>query len=267
LRFIVQKVLHSLADLMIDSDLSLKEFEDIAKRAYVVVASNRATRASGTVNHSQVAAITGLSRAEVKGLLAPHVPVPAVTNPSRAARVIDGWTNDPRFRRRDGEARVLRLTEGTYSFKELVRLYAGDIPPKAILDRLKRLRLVRVTPDTRSPAARVHLIQKAPSSSLNAEAADVLGHLSRALNTASTGQIPRVASARLTAKDSPQLAAIARAVIERRDAFLSGLTSSFSESPRGGPFIEILVSIARSEQEAGPAQSPAKRSCRKGAPK
>jgi hypothetical protein len=230
---------------MIDSDLPMKEFEEIAKRAYVLVAASRATRTNGTVNHSRVAAITGLSRADVKTILAQQAPPSEAAAKSRAARVIAGWTTDPRFLRRSGAPRILDLSNGPNGFKELVRLYAGDIPPKALLDRLERLRLVRVSGPRAKAIRRVHLLKKAPVQRLNPATAALLEHLASALQPTLVTQLPAVASIRLSAKDAPRLAAITRAAIERRDTFLSGLASSFTGSPAKDSSIEIFVSMAK----------------------
>ena len=244
LRVVVQRVLRGLADLMIDADLSMQEFEDIAKRAYVSVASSRAARGNGTVNLSQVAAITGLNRAEVKTLFNGARPATQAVQKSRAARVVDGWTTDPLFATRTGSPRILQLGEGPQSFSELVRRYAGDIPPRAILDRLERLGLVTVTLNRARARGRVQLLQKAPSNALSPLVDSVTAHLANTLRNPKESPLTTVCSVRLPAADAPTLAAIARAAIERRDAFLSGLVSSFPASSECQPSLEVFVSIA-----------------------
>ena len=230
---------------MIDADLSMREFEEISKRAFVSAASSRAVRRNGTVNRSRVAAITGLSRAEVTALFVGDSLTLQRSQKSRAGRVIDGWTNDPRFRTRVGAPRVLPLVAGPNSFAELVRLYAGDIPPKAILDRLQQLQLVNIQPETLGSRARVHLVRKAPTSRMTSQLISVVEHLANALRTTASGHPTTVSSVRLRAKDQPQLAAIARAALERQEVFLSGLESSFPATADASAELEIVVGISQ----------------------
>ena len=230
---------------MIDADLSMGEFEEIAKRAYVTVASGRAARSNGSVNLSRVAAVTGLSRAEVKALFAGAKNLPQQPPRSRAGRVIDGWTTDPKFRTSIGAPRPLALAAGPSSFVELVRRYAGDIPPKAILDRLERLQLVKVMPTRSKGSKRVHLVKKAPTTRLNSHLLPIVEHLADALCATGPNNSTTLSAVRLKARDQPQLAAIVRAAIERRDVFLSGLESSFQSTSEKGPELEIFVGVSQ----------------------
>lgn len=240
---------------MIDADLSMQEFEEIAKRAYVSVASHRAARRNGTVNRSRVAAITGLSRAEVKTLFTSGSTAATKVQKSRAARVVEGWTTDPLFSTRAGSARVLQLGDGSQSFSELVRLYAGDIPPRAMLDRLQRLGLVAVTLNRAKSGGRVQLVKKTPTNALSPLVDPIIEHLSNALRSAKESPLTAVSSVQLPAPDAPTLAAITRAAIERRDVFLSGLVSSFPVSSNRYPSLEVFVSISPRGTKSGESPS------------
>jgi len=246
---------------MIDADISMSELEEIAKRAYVSVASNRSAKRNGSVNQSSVAAITGLSRPEVKALFLKNPSDPVKAPRSRAGRVIDGWTNDSRFITSAGEARVIPLATGQRSFAELVRLYAGDIPPKAMLDRLERLKLVRILPASRSQPRRVQLARTTAAARLNPQVAVVLGHLSDALRAACSEESVPFSTVRLFANDESQLAAVGRAANERKEAFLSGLESSFPPVPGNERTIEIVLGLwqTKSNSTAPERDEPTKR--------
>lgn len=256
LRVVVQKVLRGIADLMIDADLPMREFEDIAKRAFVSVAGARALRRNGTVNRSRVAAITGLSRAEVTALFADANSVTRASHKSRAGRVVDGWSTDRRFRTAARTPRVLTISNGAGSFSELVRLYAGDIPPKAILDRMERLKLVRVLLPAGQKQKRVQLLKKVPGGTLYPDLLTVVKHLSNALRAPQHSLFTTVTSTRIYARDSIQLAAISRAAEERREVFLSGLQSSFPRRAAGtATSFEVFVGIAPATPLDEPATS------------
>lgn len=66
---------------------------------------------------------------------------------NRAARVVAGWVRDADFNVADGP-RDLALEE-RFGFTELVRRYAGDVPPRAVLDELLRVGTVERLPDGR----------------------------------------------------------------------------------------------------------------------
>ena len=95
---------------------------------------------------SRVAIITGLSRKEVSRLKSIEAPEDneAAERFNRAARVISGWTRDPRFLDIHGQPARLTLQEGEFSFGELVKAYGGDVPTRAVFDEL--LRVGSITP-------------------------------------------------------------------------------------------------------------------------
>jgi hypothetical protein len=90
---------------------------------------------------SRVSIITGLSRKEV--LRVKRLPSPddlgAVERYNRAARVIGGWVRDPRFHRESGRPMDLPFEGDAACFGELVKIYSGDAPARAVLDELLRV--------------------------------------------------------------------------------------------------------------------------------
>lgn len=140
-----ETVLRPVVRILLRYGLSYPEFNQISRRLYVDVAMKE-PEFRGARRHrqykSRVACITGLSRKEVLRL-ADEWRSPGVKDlPSanRAARVLDGWLNDERYRGLNGEPLPLpfRASPGRRSFTELVQAYSGDIPPRAILDELCR---------------------------------------------------------------------------------------------------------------------------------
>jgi hypothetical protein len=104
-----------------------------------------ARRQNGKVNQSRVAALTGLSRADVKKLLLDSDSgVRAVrSNQTPVERVLHGWRVDRRFVDRRGEPKRLRISGTATSFALLAKQYGGDVPHRAVLDELYRMGAVR----------------------------------------------------------------------------------------------------------------------------
>jgi hypothetical protein len=137
------ELLTELAAVLLTAGISAPEFERSAKLAFVKAASRVARLGNARLNKSAVAAMTGLSRAEVKRLSEVDlVAREGSRDRQRALRVLDGWQADPEFLDSAGLPRPLSLQDGDGEFSELVRRYSGDIPPKAILRELDRLELV-----------------------------------------------------------------------------------------------------------------------------
>jgi hypothetical protein len=108
--------------------------------AFVAAAMQRSRLKNGRVNQSRVAIMTGLTRTEIrKKLEAQSVEVPRIYG---AQRVMDGWRRDPEFCDSSGAPLDLVPTGAYGSFEALARRYSGDIPARATLEELRRLKLI-----------------------------------------------------------------------------------------------------------------------------
>jgi hypothetical protein len=127
---------------LLDQGITAGELQSAISEVYVKAAASRARMKNGRVNQSRVAAMTGFTRTEVRRLVDSNRS--AVTNREifGARRVLDGWSCDPEFKTRNGRPAKLPLRGGYGSFTSLARRYSADIPPKAILDELRRLKAV-----------------------------------------------------------------------------------------------------------------------------
>lgn len=218
---------------------------------YARAASGRARRSSGSVNRSKIAAITGLSRPEVTRLLAKIAAQPTAQNDayssSRSARVIAGWTSDPRFQNSSGLPDSLPYTGGARSFTQLAKKYAADVPARAVLERLELLGLARVT---RKPGHTVqYVVPRRPGrrrdgarKGLNA-VTQLLDCLSLADHTVAT---PSLLRAEIRAGEPGAQTVAMRAATEKAETFLAGIRDSLSSVPtaRSGAGVRILVAIA-----------------------
>lgn len=100
---------------------------------------------------SRAALLSGLSRKEVGRLRDVDAVEDAVMTErhNRALRVIYGWRNDKRFVDEHGKPKPLPLKSSSElaSFHTLVAAYSGDVPPRTVLDELRRANCVEEQDD------------------------------------------------------------------------------------------------------------------------
>jgi hypothetical protein len=135
----VVRVLRPLVRAVLRSGMSYKAFNDLVKWVYVDVSMKEFTIPGRKNSKSRVAVLTGLTRREVDRLC--RMPEPKEGAPeryNRAARVLSGWAEDPNFRGVDDRPAILAV-EGNSGFTELVRMYSGNQPYRAVLDELVRV--------------------------------------------------------------------------------------------------------------------------------
>ena len=154
----VVRLLKPLVRILLRNGIPFGVFEELARWTYVDVAFQESSLPGRKLTDSRVSIITGLSRKEVSRLKNIEAPEDneAVPRFNRAARVIGGWAHDPRFLDMKGQPAALSMQEEEFSFYELVRLYGGDVPARAVFDELLRVRAIAATNN-----GRVKLVQRA----------------------------------------------------------------------------------------------------------
>jgi Family of unknown function (DUF6502) len=136
--FLLQELLTELAFVLLPRGITPRRFNELARYAFVRAATKMSRFRNGRVNYSRVAAQTGLSRADVKRLLASDVLDTSRSAHAPTERVIDGWRTDRLFADRFGRPRRLRITGPRTSFASLVKKYGGDVTHRAVLEELRR---------------------------------------------------------------------------------------------------------------------------------
>ena len=177
----ITMLLRPLVRLLLRNHVPYRTFADLAKRVYVDVATEEFGISGRKQSKSRVSIITGLSRKEV--LRVKRFPAQddlgALERYNRAARVIAGWVRDRRFGDESGQPADLPFEGGTVCFRDLVKMYSGDAPVRAVLDELMRVGVVERTPD-----GRIHLLERSfiPKTGeidkigiLGVDAADLIG--------------------------------------------------------------------------------------------
>lgn len=134
-----RQVLRPIVRLLLKSGWTWREFSDLAKEVFVSVASRDFGKQGRAANASRVAILTGLNRREVSRLREDEASGAAEPSSymSPGSRVLSGWHQDPDFLDVAGLPRELALDGGEGGFAELVRRYAPDLPPVAMLKELR----------------------------------------------------------------------------------------------------------------------------------
>jgi hypothetical protein len=141
-------LLRPFVRILLRQGIAFGEFADVVKLVYVEIAQTEFSLAARKQTDSRVAILTGLTRKEVHRLRVHGPSFGSASNLNRVARVLQGWTQDPEFVGPYGvPLEIPFISEQGLSFSELVRKHSGDMPPRAILDELVRVKAVHETPD------------------------------------------------------------------------------------------------------------------------
>lgn len=229
----VYDLLVGLATVLTPSGITPHEFGELARRAFVEVAARESRFRNGRPNHSKIAALTGLTRAEVKRLLQSQEPIAHGKTSRRSCieRVILGWTTDERFTKKAGVPRELAVAEGRASFAHLVRQYGGDVPYRAVLDQMKLLKLVV----QRGNALRLRLPRlgqlRNKLTRVSAVAPLLVDSLEAVLATEDSGKRCTIRQLVIPIRDRVALALAEKRVGTGAQSFLHGLEESLHRLP------------------------------------
>jgi len=127
---------------MLSVGLSLEQFESAARTAFIQAAAAQSRLGNSRVNQSAVAALTGLSRPQVRKHLQKSDDEP-MSPGGRLGQVLDAWQKDQEYSDRDGGPADLPIRGPEQSFESLVKKYGRDVSYKALLVELQKLKYVR----------------------------------------------------------------------------------------------------------------------------
>jgi len=143
----VFKLLRPLVKLLLRHGIPYNVFADMARHAYVDVATKEFTLPGRRQTLSRVSVLTGINRKDITKLhKRPHpLENDTISHLNRASRVVNAWLIDPQFQDVNAQPKTLPIEGGDVSFSELVRRYSGDVTVGAVLDELQRINAVSVT--------------------------------------------------------------------------------------------------------------------------
>jgi hypothetical protein len=172
----VLRILKPLVRILLRHGISYNTFAELAKWAYIDVATREFPLPGRKQTTSRVSILTGLTRKEVKRISELKHPEDQASAEryNRAARVIAAWQREGEFLESDGQPKDLPIAGEEASFTELVRRYSGDIPVRAIKDELLRVGAVEELPDGRLRLlARAYIPKKSEKDKIHILGTDV----------------------------------------------------------------------------------------------
>jgi hypothetical protein len=129
-----------VARFLLRSGIGFSEFAEVSRMAFVEVAGRDYGLRGRPTNVSRVAAMTGISRKEVKRLrsLKHEYTESLRVELSPLSDVLQRWFTDKAYLNAKGKPKGLRMRGARVSFSALVRACAGDLPAGAIKFELIR---------------------------------------------------------------------------------------------------------------------------------
>jgi hypothetical protein len=154
-RTALQKAMAPLARILLSAGIGYKEFDAIAKQAFVDVAAEGFGVRGRQTNTSRIAAMTGLTRKEVTKIRRQTGVASTVGDHSiPAADVLHCWHTNDDFLNERGEPRALPLVGPSPTFPELVERVVRDIPTGAMRRELERVNALLVVDGCLLPSRR-----------------------------------------------------------------------------------------------------------------
>ncbi len=141
--------LRPMVKIMLQCGIGYRAFAELAKTAFVDVATSEYGVRGRPTNMSRVAVMTGLTRKEVRRLRDQSARGEERYNgiSTPMGHVLHKWISDDEFTNESGGPADLPFEGEKGSFKRLIKKYGGDIPPGAIRTELKRVGCVEESED------------------------------------------------------------------------------------------------------------------------
>ena len=227
-----------IARFLLRNGVGYREFAEISKLAFVQVASDEYGLRGRPTNMSRVAAMTGLTRKDVRKVRERLEEGELITRGQmkRPELVLEAWFRDRDFSDRRGRPKRLPYS-GKSSFIDLVKRVGGDIPPNAMLKELLRAGSVQRV-GAKLKAVSPSFVPEPDDPDALVVAGDALKHLVSTLDhnfrcRASDRYLERrVFSEKLTAGYVDQFRVLARA---KAQALLEELDQWLNETERTAP--------------------------------
>lgn len=222
----LSEVLTSIAHLLLRNGYGFSRLSKLTKVAFVNAAKSLDTESSSRVSVARIAAITGLTRLEVSQILRSSAYQLALNGEplNRAERVAVGWLSDEEFCDSRGQPRSLPFIATRRSFSRLVKKYSGDIPARAMLNEMKRLKMVS---HDSNDTVRFERGRRTDSRMTLSAIRAITPWVSFLADISSPGRKGALTSTaqtlRLTFDSRPQSLAASREIEARRGAFVEGL--------------------------------------------
>jgi len=141
----LSSVIEPLVELMFETGVTIREFNNLSRERAVKIASLRQSRDRVPQSKAKISILTGIPRSEVTRILNDKQLRPSSSSGQHPIRrVLTGWFEDPLFLSQDGDPLVLPIFGKRRSFERLVNKYSSGIPTRAMLDELIRVGAVSI---------------------------------------------------------------------------------------------------------------------------
>jgi hypothetical protein len=227
----LKRVVDPLIELMFDAGVSVHEFSQLVRERAVRIAARRVCKENGRASRSRVAIITGLPRSEVSRILnSDDVSSRKRLGQHPTRRVLAAWFDNPRFLAANGDPAVLPIFGKRRSFEQLVAMYSGGIPVRAMLDELTQIDAVERLSDQRVKAkSRIPIL-----TGLTSSAIEVIGERTRDLldtlanNLRCTSKPLFEGTALVDESDQDTVSLIRREIAEQGANFITSANALFN---------------------------------------
>ncbi len=147
IRRMLERILVALARILIRHNVGYPTFSEIAKKAFVDVATNEYGLRSRPASKSRVSLLTGINRREVARVqaLMERQPDNVLFNP--VFRLVSQWIRDKRYLTERGEPLVIPVHGEAPSFESLRQESCHDVPQTAVLRELLSLGIAKYQDD------------------------------------------------------------------------------------------------------------------------
>ncbi|MDH5287935.1 MAG: DUF6502 family protein [Betaproteobacteria bacterium] len=144
----VCRMLHPLVRYLVSVGISYPVFAEMLKRVFLDAARAEAQAAGGRLTDSRLMLLSGVHRKDIRRLsreTPEDAGVPALHN--LGTTLVARWLSDPAYADEQGQPAPLARSAargGALSFPALAQSVSADVRPRAILDELVRLGVVRI---------------------------------------------------------------------------------------------------------------------------
>jgi len=140
-------LLHPLVRILLRHGVSYGEFTDSVRGAYIDIARAELVPPGRPHTDSRLSILTGITKEEVHRIRALDEKDDSEVGLNRIARVLQGWSQDPEYLGPYGLPLEIPLLGDGISFEQLVKTYADDVTPRALLEELVRVNAALETDD------------------------------------------------------------------------------------------------------------------------
>lgn len=138
---LLKRIAHVFLRLGIDVPIAQR----VLRKSFVLAVREQARSSGARPTQSQIASVAGMSRLEVRTILADKARFSRARQSTRVDQIITAWRTNPLFQDARGRPRHLDLKGTRSSFEHLVRKYGRDVTSKTLRDELVSRGLASLT--------------------------------------------------------------------------------------------------------------------------